>query len=186
MNLLLIGIGLAMDAFAVSVTSGITIHKMRLKHALRIAFFFGIFQALMPFIGWNLGRVASESVKEYDHWIAFVLLAAIGGKMIWEALHDDETDEKRKDPLNVYVLFMLAIATSIDALAVGISFSLLGLQIMLPVVVIGVVTFLMSIAGVYIGDHFGKRARSDIMEIIGGIILIGIGSKILLSHTIFA
>jgi putative Mn2+ efflux pump MntP len=185
MNLLLIGIGLAMDAFAVSVTSGITIHKMKLKHALRIAFFFGTFQALMPFIGWHLGRIASEPVKEYDHWIAFVLLTAIGGKMIWEAVHGDKNEEERKDPLNVYVLFMLAIATSIDALAVGVSFSLLGLKILMPVVVIGAVTFLMSIAGVYIGDHFGKRASSDLMEILGGIILIGIGSKILLSQIVF-
>ncbi len=184
MKLLLIGIGLAMDAFAVSVTSGITIHKMHLRHALRIAAFFGVFQAIMPYIGWHMGHVAAGYVKNYDHWIAFALLATVGGKMIMEAFSDEKSGSERRNPLNVYVLFLLAIATSIDALAVGLTFSFLGLEILTPVVVIGVVTFIMSFAGVYIGDHFGKRFRPDILEIVGGIILIGIGIKILLDHTI--
>ena len=115
-----IAVALAMDAFAVSITSGVTICKMHLRHALRIAAFFGAFQALMPILGWSLGRFAADSIMAYDHWIAFSLLAFVGGKMSWDALmgdSDGDEDEVRKDPLNLYILLTLAFATSIDAAA---------------------------------------------------------------------
>ncbi len=185
LKFILIGLGLAMDAFAVSVSSGITIHKMHLRHALRIGLFFGFFQALMPYIGWHIGSIARGRIVEYDHWIAFVLLGFIGAKMIYEAYQDDEKREDY-DPLNIYILFTLAVATSIDALAVGVTLSLLNSAIIIPSLIIGITTFITSFAGTYIGDHFGHKFNEKKLEIVGGIILILIGTKILLEHTFFA
>jgi manganese efflux pump family protein len=176
----LIGLGLAMDAFAVSITSGIAIQCLRIKHALRISLFFGGFQALMPVLGWLAGRGLKFYVERIDHWIAFALLASIGIKMIYESVWLDET-EKKCDPLNLVVLSGLAIATSIDALAVGISFAFLNIEIASPALIIGGITFSLCFAGVYIGNRLGGRLGSK-MEVIGGIILILMGAKILLEH----
>ena len=179
-EILFIGIGLAMDAFAVSVTSGITLKKMRLPHAMRIAIFFGAFQAIMPLLGWLGGRCFRQYICSYDHWVAFVLLVIIGGKMIHEARRP-ATDGPAADPLHVYVLFTLAIATSIDALAVGITFSFLDIDIWQAIGIIGAVTFVLSFAGTQIGKTFGHMFENK-LEILGGIILIGIGLKILIHH----
>ncbi|MBN2063469.1 MAG: manganese efflux pump [Sedimentisphaerales bacterium] len=183
-EIFIIALGLAMDAFAVSVSSGVIIHKLHIRHAMRVAAFFGGFQALMPYIGWQIGRLASDYVRAYDHWVAFIILAAIGGKMIYEAKWGDE-EKERPDPLSLKVLLILAIATSIDALAVGVTFSCLNMAIVMPVIIIGIVTFITSLAGVYIGDFFGN-IFGDKLEIFGGLILIGIGAKILLEHLFFA
>lgn len=181
MTIFIIALGLAMDAFAVSITSGITIKRMHLRHALIIATFFGIFQAIMPVFGWSIGYFAANLVSSFDHWIAFTLLVFIGGKMIYEAYHDDPNDEKHGNPLNIYILFTLAIATSIDAAAVGITLSFLNVSIIQPAVIIGVVTFLLSFAGTYIGNTFGDFFEKKI-EFFGGLVLIGIGFKILIQH----
>ncbi len=139
----------------------------------------------MPLLGWSIGRLAADYVQAYDHWVAFVLLAIIGGKMIYEAKWCEEHQEGKSDPLNVKVLLLLAIATSIDALAVGVTFSCLHTDIMAPVIVIGLVTFFISLAGVYIGDYFRNVFGSN-LEIFGGVILIGIGLKILIQGLFFA
>jgi putative Mn2+ efflux pump MntP len=175
-----IALGLAMDAFAVSISSGVAIQQMRVRHALLIAGFFGAFQALMPLAGWTAGRLARAYVEGTDHWVAFGLLCAVGLKMIYESRFQEKA-ERTADPLNVYVLFALAIATSLDALAVGVSLSMVNVSIARPVVVIGAVTFVMSFAGTYIGDMVGHLFESQ-LEILGGLVLIGIGVKILLAH----
>ncbi len=182
-EILLISLGLAMDAFAVSVTSGVTYKNMKVQLSLRIALFFGIFQAVMPLIGWSAGQYFKSYVESFDHWIAFALLVAIGGKMIYEARIMEET-EKRMDCSSYVVLAGLALATSIDALAVGLSFSFLKIDIILPVIIIGLVTFVLSYAGVLLGKRFGHLFENK-MEIIGGLVLIGIGLKILLQHLFF-
>jgi len=179
-TLLLIALGLAMDAFAVSVASGVAIHRLRVRHALLLASFFGGFQAAMPVLGWFLGRRARGFVGGVDHWLAFGLLLFVGGKMLYEARFLDG-ERPPRDPLNLSALLLLAVATSLDAFAVGLSLSMLGVPIAHPALVIGVVAFVMSFAGVYIGDavgHFFERR----LEVAGGAILIGIGVKILLDH----
>jgi putative Mn2+ efflux pump MntP len=180
LSILLIAVGLAMDAFAVSISSGVIIKKSKLKSALTIALFFGLFQAIMPIIGWLAGFGLRDVIAGFDHWIAFGLLCIIGCKMIYESF-SLEPAENKTDPLNIYVLFVLSIATSIDALAIGLSLSLLNVSIILPVVIIGIVTFSLSFFGVYIGNKFGHFFEKKI-EIIGGLILIGIGIKILIEH----
>jgi putative Mn2+ efflux pump MntP len=176
-----IGIALSMDAFAVSISSGVTICKMHLRHALRIAAFFGAFQAFMPIAGWSVGRFAADYIVAFDHWVAFTLLALIGGKMSWDAIANKEKEEERADPLNLYILLTLAFATSIDAAAVGISLSFLKVDIIQPSVIIGIITFIVSLVGTFIGCKFGDRFGSKI-EIIGGLVLIGIGIKIVIEH----
>ncbi len=178
-QLLLIAVGLAADALAVSVSSGAIIRKMRLRHALRIAIFFGFFQGLMPWIGWELASLAGDWFQAIDHWIAFTLLVLIGGKMVYDSRQMCEEDDR--DPLNLYILFTLAIATSIDALAIGVTFSFLDISILEPVLIIGLVTFILSLIGTYIGAFCG-HIFEDKIELAGGIILIGIGVKILLEH----
>jgi putative Mn2+ efflux pump MntP len=178
-----IAVGLAMDAFAVAVSSGVALKRMQARHALLIATFFGVFQALMPFLGWHAGRWARGYVAAFDHWIAFMLLVLVGAKMIYDAVRDSGA-KAAADPLNVYVLFLLAIATSIDALAIGITLSFLDVAIALPVLIIGLVTFVLSFAGAYLGSAVGHIAERR-MEIAAGFILIGIGIKILFEHTLF-
>jgi len=171
-----------MDAFAVSITSGLTIKHLRINNALKIAIFFGSFQAVMPVIGWLAGLSLRDFIADVDHWIAFGLLSFIGCKMIYESIKI-KSSEKEINPLNVYVLLMLSIATSIDALAIGVSFAFLKISIATPIIVIGAVTFLLSFLGVFVGNRFGHFFESKI-EIVGGFILIGIGIKILIEHLV--
>ena len=178
-TIIMIAFGLAMDAVAVSIVSGLTIKKLRISDAFKIALFFGLFQMLMPVIGWLMGLGFEDFTSSSAHWVAFGLLSFIGCKMIYEATK--KTSNVEKNPLNNYVLLLLAIATSIDALAVGISFALLQTAILVPVIIIGVVTWGLSFAAVFIGNRFGRFAGNKI-EIAGGLILIGIGVKILIQH----
>lgn len=183
-ELLLIGVGLAMDAFAVSVCKGLAMRKVKKKQAIVIALFFGGFQALMPFIGYVLGTQFESYITNIDHWIAFVLLGVIGGKMIFEAIKSEEEDVELKEmdpPLNIKELVVLAIATSIDALAVGITLAFLQYPIVQSISIIGITTFFISIAGVYVGNFFGNKYKKR-AELAGGIILIFIGVKILVEH----
>lgn len=182
-ELLLIAVGLSMDAFAVSICKGLGMKKVNLKVAVVLALFFGGFQALMPLIGWALGSQFLGIIGPIDHWVAFVLLAVIGGKMLWEAFHEDagEGDGKPADRIDLGEFFILAIATSIDALAVGISFAALSVDIAPSVALIGVTTFAFSIAGVFVGNFFGSRYEKT-ASIVGGVVLILIGTKILLEH----
>jgi putative Mn2+ efflux pump MntP len=182
-TILAVAFGLAMDAFAVSIASGTTIKQLKLEHALRIALFFGGFQAFMPVLGWLAGGTVSEVVKTVDHWIIFGILGFIGGKMIYESRSMKE-DEGKFDCTKVSVLLFLSLATSIDALAVGFSFAFLDISIVKPVLVIGGVTFLLSLLGVYLGDRFGHLFESRI-EVIGGGLLIGVGIKVLVEHLFF-
>ena len=179
-SLIFIAFGLAMDAFAVSITSGLTIKSLKIKNALKIAIFFGLFQAIMPIIGWLAGLSFRDYISSIDHWIAFGLLSVIGSKMIYESFHM-ESNKRKINPLNVYVLLIFSVATSIDALAVGLSLSFLKVSIVFPALIIGIVTFLLSILGVYIGNRFGHYFERKI-EMIGGLILIFIGIKILVEH----
>ena len=170
-----------MDAFAVSIASGVTIKQFKIRHALTIGAWFGFFQAFMPLIGWLCGIKLRVHISEIDHWIAFGLLSAVGVKMIYESFKIES--EKKSDPLAVHVLFALAIATSIDALAAGLSFAILEISIIMPVVLIGLITFLFSVTGVWIGNQCGHLFERKI-EIFGGILLIAIGFEILISHLI--
>lgn len=178
LSMIIIGLGLAMDAFAVSISSGVTLKKCNIGHAFRIALFFGGFQAIMPLVGWSAGLTFKTQVETYSHWIAFIILLVIGCKMIYESIIIKE-DNRKCDPSNLLILAGLAIATSLDALAVGVSFSILDITITEPVLVIGAVTFILSFIGVYLGDRFGILFGNKI-EILGGVILIFIGFKILL------
>ena len=180
MEIVLIAVGLAMDAFAVSVTSGLTIQHLRIRHAVRIAFFFGAFQAVMPVLGWMAGLGIRNAIVEIDHWIAFGLLSLIGCKMIYESLRLNPI-EKRVDPLKISILLILSLATSIDALVVGVTFAILDVSIIKPIIIIGTITFVLSFAGVIVGDRLGHFFEKK-METIGGLVLIGIGLKILIEH----
>lgn len=182
-ELFLIGIGLSMDAFAVSICKGLSIKRMRLSHALLVGFYFGGFQALMPFIGYLLGTRFQNAITAYDHWIAFGLLGIIGSHMIREAL--DPEGDSCDASLRIKDMLILAIATSIDALAVGVTFAFLQVQILPAVTLIGTTTFLLSVLGVKAGSIFGYRYQTK-AEITGGIILIGIGCKILIEHLFFS
>lgn len=182
-ELFLIGVGLSMDAFAVSVCKGLGMSRLNIRQATIISLFFGGFQALMPLIGWVLGSQLADLITPIDHWIAFALLAFVGGKMLWDAFHeDDEQGEEAQDAkLDLKELIMLAIATSIDALAVGITFAFLGVNIVWAIAVIGVTTFALSVVGVAVGHVFGARYEKG-ATIVGGVVLILIGCKILLEH----
>ena len=178
-ELFLIAVGLSMDAFAVSVCKGLAMPKCTFKKAAIVGLWFGGFQALMPAIGYILGAHFQEAIASIDNWIAFVLLALIGGNMIHEALDNDE--EEADASLDVKTMFLLAVATSIDALAIGITFAFLKVNIIPAVCFIGIVTFIISFAGVKIGNVFGARYKNK-AEIVGGVILILLGLKILLEH----
>lgn len=182
-ELLLIGVGLSMDAFAVSICKGLSMKKVNYTHGLIIALFFGGFQALMPLIGWLLGTSFAVYISAFDHWIAFVLLAFIGGKMAIESFKKDDEDEAKQEDgkLDIKELFVLAVATSIDALAVGISFACLQVSIWSSITIIGITTFVISLGGVVIGNKFGSKYKNK-AELAGGLILVGIGIKILAEH----
>ena len=177
-ELLLIAVGLSMDAFAVSVCKGLSVKKVGVKHAALAGLYFGGFQFLMPVIGYLLGFRFESVIENIDHWVAFVLLAFIGGNMIKESFGKAE---ELNDDFSVKTMLLMAIATSIDALAVGITFAFLEVQILPAAGLIGVTTFLLSFAGIYIGNVFGARYKSK-AELAGGIILVLIGLKILLEH----
>lgn len=179
-ELFLIGIGLSMDAFAVSVCKGLSMHRVDKKYTLCIGFFFGGFQALMPLLGYFLGSRFAGSIERFDHWIAFILLAFIGFNMIRESREEAE-EEKAFTGVNFKELLLLSVATSIDALAVGVTFAFLQVKIVPAVTIIGCTTFVLSLAGVYVGNVFGARYKSR-AELTGGVILILIGLKILLEH----
>lgn len=175
-----IALGLAMDAFAVSITSGLALKKAKVNDALRMALSFGLFQAIMPAVGWRIGIGLRDFISGIDHWIAFGLLLLVGCKMIYEAL-SAKPHKKGINSLSFYSILVLSIATSIDALAVGVSFALLGVSIILPIVVIGSITFLLSFFGFVAGSKFGRLLGKKV-EIAGGVVLISIGIKILVDH----
>lgn len=179
LELFILAVGLSMDAFAVAVCKGLALPKITAKNAMTVGLWFGVFQALMPLAGYFLGVQFKEYITAFDHWIAFALLFLIGGKMIKEALSKEE--EKADASLSCKSMFVLAVATSIDALAMGITFAFLDVQIVPAVTFIGLVTFLLSVAGVKIGNIFGIKYKSK-AEFTGGIILILLGMKILLEH----
>lgn len=178
-ELIVLSVGLAMDAFAVAVCKGLSMSKMSWKKACIVGAYFGIFQALMPLIGYLLGINFQEKIASIDHWIAFVLLGAIGINMIKEAISKDK--ESSNDSVKFKDMLILAIATSIDALAVGITFAFLKVNILLAISLIGIITFVLSIIGVKIGNIFGDKYEKK-AEFAGGTILILLGIKILLEH----
>ena len=182
----LLAIGLAMDCFAVSIASGIILKRTQWRPMLVMALAFGLFQALMPFIGWMFAKTFSHLIESVDHWIAFAILAFLGGRMILESFKDEDC-RQTFNPASPKVVFTMAIATSIDALAIGISFALLGInnytEILSPILIIGFVSFVMSLIGLYFGIKSGCGcARKLKAELWGGIILVAIGLKILIEH----
>lgn len=178
-EILLTGLGLSMDAFAVAICKGLSMKKFNFKKGLIIGLYFGIFQGVMPLIGYLLGTTFESLITNIDHWVAFVLLGLIGGNMIKEAL--DKKHEASNDKVNLKTMLPLAIATSIDALAVGITFVFLKVNILLAVLSIGIITFILSLIGTKIGNVFGNKYEKK-AQLLGGIILILIGIKILLEH----
>ena len=179
LEILLLGIGLSMDAFAVSICKGLSTKKLQFKHYLIVGAWFGGFQALMPTIGYFLGSTFEQYITAFDHWVAFVLLAAIGANMIKESFSREESETSASFAFKTMLL--MALATSIDALAVGVTFAFLQVNIVSAITIIGCTTFVISIAGVYVGNVFGSRYKSR-AELTGGVILILIGLKILLEH----
>jgi len=180
LEILILSVALAMDTFAVGICFGLSMPKVILRKAIIIGLYFGIFQAVMPLLGFLAASLFSEYIIAYDHWVAFVLLCFIGGKMIYGSFKNDESinDEVSVKPK---IMLPLAVATSIDALAVGVSFSFLNVNILSAVLIIGITTFIISIIGVKIGNVFGVKYKSK-AEFAGGVILILIGTKILLEH----
>lgn len=192
-TLLLIAVGLSMDAFAVSVSNGMIMCHTKTRRILKIAGSFGLFQGLMPLIGYTVANTFADKIQAVDHWIAFILLAFVGGKMLWEALRGGEDELPHGDPCSWKNLLVMSIATSIDALAVGASFAVMpredllapSLGYLLCCGMIAAVTFLLCVIGVIVGCRFGNRFGKR-AEIAGGLVLIAIGIKILLEHTVFA
>lgn len=183
LTIILIAFGLSMDAFAVSVTNGIMLREVKFREPLKIGLFFGIFQAIMPLIGWLAGIKFQKYITSFDHWIAFLLLSFIGGKMLYESVKSrDEDQGEEAFSLENKTLLLLAIATSIDALAVGVSFAFLNVSIYQSIFIIGIITFIICFIGVVIGRKCGSLLKNN-AEIIGGIVLIIIGLKILNEHT---
>ena len=178
-ELFLIAVGLSMDAFAVSICKGLSVRRLRLRHMLLAGAYFGAFQALMPLLGYLLGTGFADMIAAYDHWVTFVLLALIGGNMIREALSGGE--EAHSADFGVRAMLPLAVATSIDALAVGVSFAFMKAPVLPAVALIGATTFCFGAAGVKIGNLFGAKYKAR-AELAGGVILVVIGTKILLEH----
>jgi len=180
LTVVLLAIGLSFDSFAVSVCSGLSLPHINIFQAAKIAFFLALFQALMPLMGWLVGNSIKPLIEPVDHWIAFGLLSLIGGKMILESFSNSATREI-KNPLNIRVILMLSLATSIDALAVGFSFATMLDKILIAVIIIGAITFIASMLGILLGKKTGPRI-SRYAEILGGLILIFIGTRILIEH----
>ena len=186
LDIFLLGVGLSMDAFAVAICKGLAMKKVNKKQMLLIALFFGGFQALMPLIGWLVGSTFAKKIAAFDHWIAFILLAIVGGNMVVDAIKEWKEEDKVEivdPPIDFKELTLLAIATSIDALACGVTFSFYeDFNIIKAIAIIGVTTFVISAGGVYVGNIFGDKYKAK-AQLVGGIILIFLGIKILLEHT---
>ena len=182
LELFVIAVGLSMDAFAVSICKGLSVRRLKPRHNLICGLYFGGFQALMPVIGWLLGRQFESLIKSIDHWIAFALLVLIGANMIREAVKNEE--ENLNDSFSPKTMLPLAVATSIDALAVGVTFAFLDVSIVPAVLMIGATTFILSAVGVKIGNVFGAKYKSK-AELVGGIVLVAMGVKILIEHLFF-
>jgi putative Mn2+ efflux pump MntP len=179
-SLILVGLGLAVDSFAVSVCTGVVTKSVRIRNALRVGFFLGLIQGIAPVIGGLIGEGLNELIKSVDHWVAFVLLALVGGKMIYDGIRN-KPNIPRGNLLHIKNLVTMGIATSIDAVVVGIGFGLIGVKLWLAGLIIGFTTFLVAATGVLLGAHFSRLTRLR-LEIGAGIVLIGIGVKILLEH----
>ncbi len=181
LSLFAIALALAMDAFAVAVVTGLTVTPLTARHVFRLAFHFGLFQALMPAIGWVAGKAMYVYIAAFDHWVAFGLLALVGGKMIWEGLHHGEENPSRGDPTSGWRLIVLSVATSVDALAVGLSLAMVQSPIVVPAIVIGLVAATLTAIGMILGrriaSFWGPR-----VEVLGGAVLLGIGIKIVVGH----
>lgn len=182
-SILIIALGLSADSFAISVTSGVILKRVSFYQTFKIAFFLAFFQGIMPVIGWMAGYSFKLMIADYDHWVAFILLLAIGLKMIFDGLKDKSVDEKI-NPLNTIVLIGLSVATSIDALIVGVSFGILEVKILISSIIIFLITFLASSTGLKLGCRFSKLVKYK-LDVIAGIVLIGIGTKILVEHLYF-
>ena len=179
-SILVIAIGLGMDAFSVAIGVGASYRVISFGPVLRLSFFFGLFQVLMPIAGWFAGVSVASIIAGYDHWVAFGLLAFVGGKMILESFNE-EAKVHTTDPTKGFTLIILSVATSIDALAVGLSFAFLKIPVFYPSLIIGIVAFFMTMAGMFFGEKLGKVVGRKV-EILGGLILIGIGVKIVIEH----
>jgi putative Mn2+ efflux pump MntP len=182
-SFIILGAGLSVDSMAASITTGACAVKIRFTQILRIAFFMSVFQAGMPLLGWYIGSSFKNMVEAYDHWIALLFLGAIGGKLIYDGLQKKDDVTSCICPSNHLLLAGMALATSIDALVVGIGFGVLSVNIWQAVLIIGVTTFLFSLTGVLLGKTIGERINKKI-EVIGGLVLLGLGVKIFLSHSI--
>jgi putative Mn2+ efflux pump MntP len=180
LTILGLAVGLAMDALAVAIGTGLVLGRPTGVQTLRLAFHFGLFQLLMPVAGWLAGRTVEAHIREIDHWVAFALLAVVGGKMLWEARRS-EADVPPGDPTRGWTLVVLSVATSIDALAVGLGMALLQVSIWLPSLVFGLVAFAFTAVGLVLGSRVG-RALGRWPEVVGGLVLLGIGTKILIEH----
>lgn len=182
-SILMIALGLSMDAFAVAIATSVGIGQVTSRQIFRFSFHFGLFQATMPILGWLLGVSAADYIRQWDHWVAFGLLGLVGGKAVWGALRgkDEPQSTATSDPTTGLSLVLFSVATSIDALAVGLTLATLEVRIWLPVVVIGSVTAFLTLLGMLLGGRIGARLGKRI-EVLGGLILIGIGIKILAGH----
>lgn len=186
-TILVIALALAVDAFAVAMASGAVLPNVGFRHTFRLAWHFGFFQAGMNVLGWLAGLTIQGYIEKIDHWLAFALLAFVGGRMMVEALESGDEEREIADPTRGKTMVMLSVATSIDALAVGLSFSLLDLSIWFPAAIIGVVATLFTTVGIHLGHFAGSKSRlGPVSEVIGGFVLVGIGVKILFEHGVFS
>ena len=182
LTLIGIAVGLSMDALAVAIGTSVGLRGVTPRQVFRLSFHFGLFQALMPILGWTLGSLAAGYIRDYDHWVAFALLMFVGFKAVYEALAGgDEDGAPRRDPTRGWNLMLLSVATSIDALAVGLTFAMLGIVVWYPAIVIGCITAALTLVGMLCGSWLGRRF-GKIMEVLGGLVLIAIGVKILAGH----
>ncbi|MCK9310722.1 MAG: manganese efflux pump MntP family protein [Bacteroidales bacterium] len=184
LDIILLAIGLAMDCFAVSIACGMYMKKILSGPSFRIALFFGFFQAFMPLIGWLIGSSFRSYIENFDHWFAFIILIILGGKMIYENFKGKDSNKKHLNPYKWVVVLTMAIATSIDALAVGFTFSFLRIDLWLAIFIIGITSFFFSLFGLFFGHRYCHRVKIP-AELFGGIVLIGIGTKILIEHLYF-
>ena len=182
-NMLAIAVALAMDAFAVAIASGVRLKRVSFRQFFRLAWHFGLFQALMPIIGWSAGLTVRDTIDRFGHWVAFGLLVFVGFNMIREAFKLEEDARRHKDPTRGLTLVMLSVATSIDALAVGLTVSMLDVSIWTPALIIGAVAGIFTVLGLYLGKSVGSAERlSPIAEVLGGGVLLVIAAKILIEH----